>query len=231
MWELNIPIGQGIQIPPLNSFGSAPLAFYVTSGTVGAGSNGQEQFVGAGHGIGLGEGWEYVRNVSLSPATIWVIAPIPWDVPEGFNYKFAPWIPSSGSGPTGTPGISNDVDAIQTRELMRVPVSIADGKDLTLILGLYNVVAGTTFTERLSREVRNIHVLDGQFDVNEPPTSGTAVPATTVRQGQNHAVTTESPEQTFKATGSQSLRILTVSVHSTIRIPIYTPSPQPKLPQ
>ncbi|MGI8404437.1 MAG: hypothetical protein ACR2OE_06680, partial [Thermomicrobiales bacterium] len=37
VWELTLPAGTGIQIPPLNSFGDSPFAFHVISGTVGAG--------------------------------------------------------------------------------------------------------------------------------------------------------------------------------------------------
>ena len=178
--------------------------------------------------MGLGTGWEYVRNVNLSPATIWVIAPFPSNVGTDFNFRFSPWNPPSDS--VGTPEKSGDRGTIQTRELMRVPVSIADGKDIGATLGLYNVAPGATFTDRIPRGVRNIHVLDGQFDVNEALTSGTAVPPTTVRQGQNHAVTSVSPHQTYKASGSESLRILTVSVNPTIRFNISTPILQPILP-
>ncbi|MGI8484434.1 MAG: hypothetical protein ACR2OU_09225 [Thermomicrobiales bacterium] len=232
VWELTLPVGTGIQLPPLSLFGSAPFAFYVISGTVGAGSalpEAYEHFVGAGDGMSLANGWEYVRNVNPSPATIWVIAPFPWDVGAGFNFHCSPWNPSSDLG--GTPEKTGNTGAIQMRELMRVPVSIADGNDVGVTLGLYKVAPGATFTDLLSYGTRSIHVLDGQFDVSKTPTSGTAVPVTTIRQGQNRAVSTDSPHQAYKATGSESLRILTVSVAPAIDSFISTPSPQPKLPQ
>lgn len=98
VWELILPFDIGFQIPPSNSFGPSPLAFYVISGTVGAGTQGHETFVGVGNGMGLGEGWDYVRNVNLTPATIWVIAPLPWKVPGGYDFRFTPWISPSASG-------------------------------------------------------------------------------------------------------------------------------------
>jgi hypothetical protein len=230
VWELTLPVGTGIQIPPLNSFGDGPFAFQVISGTVRAGfplGEAYEHFVGAGDGSGLGTGWEYVRNVNPSPATIWVIAPFPSHVGAGSDFRFSPWNPAPNLA--GTPQKSGAAGAIQTRELMRVPVSIADGKDVGVTLGFYNVAPGPIFTDLLSYRTRSIHVLDGQFDVSKAPNTGTSIPATTVRQGQNHRVTAETPLQTYKATGTEHLKILTVSVQPSIRIPVI-PSPQPSLP-
>ncbi len=126
----------GFQIPPLNPFGPSPLAFYVISGTVGAGTQGHETFVGVGNGMGLGEGWDYVRNVNLTPATIWVIAPLSWKVPTGYDFRFTPWISPSASG---GPEKSGSNGTFEMRELMRVQMGIADGKDTGATLGRYSV--------------------------------------------------------------------------------------------
>jgi hypothetical protein len=71
--------------------------------------------------------------------------------------------------------------------------------------------------------LRNIHVLDGQFDVTDIPPLGTTVPPTTIRQGQNHGVTSDFPRQTYNAVGSKPLSILTLSVNPAIRLNISTP--------
>jgi len=210
VWEITLPGGTGFQIPSLRSFGPVPFALHVISGSVSAGSSVQEKAVGAGNNLELGNGWEYVRNVSPSVATIWVMAPLPWDVGAGFDFHFSTWNPSADM--EGTPENANGVGAIQTRERMRVPVQIDDGKDVEITLGLYNVASDSTFTNLLPDGTRSIYVVNGQFDVIQAPATGTPVAATSVRQGQNHAITTDSPHQTYKATGSEKLRIWTVSI-------------------
>ena len=82
---------------------------------------------------------------------------------------------------------------------------------------------GNAFTHRLPSGLRNIHVLDGQFDVTDIPPLGTTVPPTTIRQGQNHGVTSDFPRQTYNAVGSKPLSILTLSVNPAIRLNISTP--------
>ncbi|MGI8482712.1 MAG: hypothetical protein ACR2OU_00430, partial [Thermomicrobiales bacterium] len=210
VWEVTIPGGAAFQIPPLNSFGPIPFALHVVSGSVSAGSGAHEKAVGAGNNLDLGIGWEYVRNTSPSSATIWVMAPLPWDVGTGLDFHFSPLNPSADM--EGTPENADGTRAIQTMELIRVPVQINAGRDVEITLGLYNLAPGSTFTNLLPDGTRSIHVVNGQFDVNETPPSDPAVPATMIRQGQNHVVTTDSPRQTYKATGSERLKILTVSV-------------------
>ena len=210
VWEITLPGGTGFQIPSLKSFGPVPFALHVVSGSVSAGSSVQEKAVGTGNSLELGNGWEYVRNVSPSVATIWVMAPLPWDVGAGFDFHFSLWTPSPDM--ERTPENADNAEAIQTRERMRVPVQIEDGRDVEITLGLYNVGPDSTFTDLLPDGTRSIHVANGQFDVIDAPAVGTPVAATTVRQGQNYAIPTGSPHQTYQATGSEKLRILTVSV-------------------